>query len=111
MRPWAAHVRSTPTVISRTTPSSAAATTTVSAAASPNTTSVRRGMASVCLRPNAMPSPAIRPPVWSAPTASAVCQGGHLPQMAAMGKVRAAATEESTADARGRVSMEGDQVS
>ena len=68
-------------------------------------------MASVCQRPNAMPSPAIGPPVWRALTASAVCQGGHLHQMASMGKVRAAAMEKNIADARVRVPVEGAQVS
>ena len=85
--------------------------TPVSAVASPKTTCVWRGMASVCQRPNAMPSRAIGPPVWRAPTASAVCQGGHLPQMAAMGLVRAVATKERTADAWDRVPVERAKVS
>ena len=103
-----ARVLPPPTVTSPATSSSAAATTPVSAAASPKTSCVRRGMANVCRRPNAMPSPAIGPPVWRAPTESAVCRGGHLPEMAAMGHVRAVAAKEITADARVLVPGEAD---
>ena len=100
MRPSAARVLPPPTVTSPATSSSAAATTPVSAAAYPKTSCVRRGMANVCQRPNAMLSPTIGPPVWRAPTESAVCQGGHFHEMAPMGQVRAVATKERTADAR-----------
>ena len=111
MRPWAARVLPPPTVTSPATSSSAAATTPVSAAASPKTSCVRRGMANACRRPNAMPSLTIGPPVWRAPTESAACQGGHLPEMAAMGHVQGVATEERTADARVLVPVAADQDS
>ena len=111
MRPWAVRVLPPPTVTSPATSSSAAATTPVSAAASPKMTCVRRGMANACRRSNAMPRPTIGPPVWRAPTESAVCQGGHLVEMTAMGHVRAVATEETTAETWVRVPMEGAHVS
>ena len=106
MWPSAARVLPPPTVTSPATSLSAAATTQISAAASPKITRVWRGMASVCQRPNAIPSPDIGPPVWRAPTESAVYQGGH--QMVAMGQVRAVAAEESTADAWVQVAVEAD---
>ena len=111
MRPWAARVLPPPTVTSPATSSSAAATTPVSAAASPKTSFVRRGMANACRRPNAMLSPTIGPPVWGAPTESAVCQGGHLVEVVAMGHVQVNATEERTAETWVRVPIEGAQVS
>ncbi|KAI0239038.1 hypothetical protein LSAT2_010202 [Lamellibrachia satsuma] len=106
VRPSAARVLLPPTVTSPATSSSAAATTPVSAAAYPKTSCVRRGMANVCRRPNAMLSPTIGPPVCRAPTESAVCQGGHFHEMAPMGHVRAVATKERTADAWVLVPME-----
>ena len=106
MRPSAARVLPPPTVTSPTTSSSAAATTPVSAAAYPKTSCVRRGMANVYQRPNAMLSPNIGLPVWRAPTESAVCQGGHFHEMALMGHVRAVATKERTAVARILVPVE-----
>ena len=113
MRPSAARVLPPPTVTSPATSSSAAATTPVSAAASPKTSCVQRIMANVCRRPNAMPSPAIGPPVWRAPMESAVCREGHLPQKEATGQVRAVAAEERMMDRvpeeaiPDRVSVEG----
>ena len=111
MRPLEARVLPPPTVTSPITSSSAAAMTPVSDAASPKTTCARRRMASVFRRPTARLSPAIGPPAWRAPTASAVYRGGHLPQMAAMGLVRAVATKERTSDAWDRVLVERAQVS
>ena len=111
VRPWAVRVLPPPTVTSPATSSSAAATTPVSAAASPKMTCVRRGMANACRRPNAMLSLTIGPPVWRAPTESAVCQGGHLVEMLAMGHVQVNATEERTAEVDVGVPKEDAQVS
>ena len=98
MRTWAERVQPSSIVTSPSTSSQAAAMTPVSAAASPKTTCVWRGMANVCRRPNAMPSPTMGSPLFRAPRESAVCQGYHLHEMVAMGQVQAVPREERTAN-------------